>query len=369
MPSVRLKGLNWTTKRLASGKVIKHWYAWRGGPRLDGEPGTPEFMASYNRAVEGRKTPVGATLATLVAKYKASPEWAKNADSTKAEWVRWLDQIADDKGECAIGDLTLDQLDDRRVKLELLEWRDQWAATPRSADYAMQVLSRVLSFGVKRGELAINAAAGVGQLYVNNRADQIWTEKEIAAYIAAAPSPEVAYVVRLAVLTGLRREDLASLAWSHVGDVAIVKPTGKSRGRKSAVVPILPETRELLREIEAQQAARHAELVALARKRNKPAPPECLTVLSSTLGQPWNAGGMGHRVIATKAEAGIDKHLHDTRGTFATRLRKAGLKASEIADVLAWDEARVKRLLATYVDRDAIVKDIAARLNKNEAGT
>jgi len=28
-----------------------YYYAWRGGPRLRGEPGTPEFMASYNEAV------------------------------------------------------------------------------------------------------------------------------------------------------------------------------------------------------------------------------------------------------------------------------------------------------------------------------
>ncbi len=48
---VRLKGLNCTRKKLANGEIVIYWYAWRGGPRLNGQPGTPEFIASYNAAV------------------------------------------------------------------------------------------------------------------------------------------------------------------------------------------------------------------------------------------------------------------------------------------------------------------------------
>lgn len=66
----------------------------------------------------------------------------------------------------------------------------------------------------------------------------------------------------------------------------------------------------------------------------------------------------------------IDKHLHDTRGTFGTRLRKkARLTAAEIADILGWDEDRAERLLAVYVDRDDIVRSIAERIRRNEAGS
>jgi hypothetical protein len=48
---VRLKGLNKSVKRLADGRRVTYWYAWRGGPLLRGEPGTPEFVASYNEAI------------------------------------------------------------------------------------------------------------------------------------------------------------------------------------------------------------------------------------------------------------------------------------------------------------------------------
>ena len=54
---VRLKGINSITKTLADGARRTYWYAWKGGPPLRGEPGTPEFIASYNEAA-ARKVPV-----------------------------------------------------------------------------------------------------------------------------------------------------------------------------------------------------------------------------------------------------------------------------------------------------------------------
>lgn len=371
MAVVRLKGLNRVRKRLKDGREVVYWYAWKGGPKLEGKLGSPEFVASYNRAVADRKSPRNDTLAGLVAQYRASPEYAKLSDTTKRHWARWLDRVADTSGPLEIGSLGLAMLDDRRVKEDLLEWRDQWAATPRTADYAVQVLSRILSWGVSRGKLAINAAAGIEQLYESDRADQIWTADEEALYCLAAPSPEVAFIVPLANLTGLRREDLTRLSWSHVGEAAIVLRAGKSehRGReaKDVVVPVLGETRELLGAIKAQQERRHAELCAVATRKKKPAPPKPLTVLSNTRGKPWTVNGLEHQVIDAKGSVGIDKHLHDARGTFGTRLRKAGLRASEIADILGWEERRVERLLATYVDRDAIVRDLAERIRENES--
>lgn len=52
MVKVDLRGI---AKVTAKGRV--YHYAWRRGPRLRGEPGSPEFMASYNEAIESRKTP------------------------------------------------------------------------------------------------------------------------------------------------------------------------------------------------------------------------------------------------------------------------------------------------------------------------
>jgi hypothetical protein len=52
MVKVELKGI---ARATAKGRI--YYYAWRSRPRLRGEPGSPEFHASYNEAIESRRTP------------------------------------------------------------------------------------------------------------------------------------------------------------------------------------------------------------------------------------------------------------------------------------------------------------------------
>jgi len=335
---VRLKGLHSATKRLATGKRVTYWYAWRGGPPLPGKPGEPAFMAAYAKALASRKTPKTEDLAALTQRFRASPEWARMAASTRREWGRWLDRLA--LGE--LGHYSFDALSDPEVGADILAWRDQWADKPRTADYAMQVVSRLLSWGKARRLIRINAAEGIEKLYQGDRADVIWTEDERASYAMWAPSTEAAFIVDLACLTGLRREDLADLKWSEVGEIYISKTTSKSRHKRTASIPILPETKVLLNKI----------------KDNRP---NSEYVLTNTRGRPWTPSGLSHAVSAFGG-----KRLHDCRGTFATMLRRGGLTGPQIADSMGWEEERVSRLLSVYVDREAIVRDIAERLGRNE---
>ncbi len=340
MTVVRLRGVNRATKRLADGRRVTYWYAWRGGPALPGKPGDPEFVAAFAKAHASRKQPKTEDLASLTHRFRASPEWARMADSTKREWGRWLDRIA----LSGLGQFGFDALSDPDVAADILAWRDQWADKPRTADYAMQVMSRLLGWAKARRLVGINAAEGIEKLYQSDRAEVIWTEDEIARYIIAAPSPEIAFIIPLGCLTGLRREDLSSLRWAEVGALAIVKPTSKSGGRKTATVPLLPDTHQLLDTIRTHR-------------------PDAEYVLTNTRGKQWTPSGLSHAVAAFGG-----KRLHDCRGTFATTLRLAGLTGPQIADIMGWDEARVERLLSVYVDREAIVRDIAARLGRERNG-
>ena len=85
---IRLKGLNSITKKLADGTRRTYWYAWKSGPPLRGEPGTPEFIASYNEAA-ARKTaaPQGALLSVLQS-YQVSGDFLGLAPRTRAEGNR-----------------------------------------------------------------------------------------------------------------------------------------------------------------------------------------------------------------------------------------------------------------------------------------
>ena len=63
---VQLKGVHRVQKRLAGGRIRTYYYAWRGGPRLKGDPGSPEFVVSYQQAHQERRRPTEETLKGLV---------------------------------------------------------------------------------------------------------------------------------------------------------------------------------------------------------------------------------------------------------------------------------------------------------------
>src|SRR5579862_3634836 len=88
MVKVNLRGL---AKVVSKGRT--YWYAWRGGPRLRGEPGSPEFIASYNQAIEDRRIPEPGRFKAVVTRYRASDDYKGLAESTRKNWSPWLDRI------------------------------------------------------------------------------------------------------------------------------------------------------------------------------------------------------------------------------------------------------------------------------------
>jgi integrase len=310
MVTLELKGLH---RVKAKGRI--YWYAWRGGPRLAGELGSPEFHTSYNQAIANRQSPHTGRFRSLVTLYKASAEYRRLADSTRRNWGPWLDRIADH-----FGDLRIAQFDrPDKIRPVIRRWRGANAQTPRTADYGMQVLSRVCSYAVDPlGKLAANPCEGIKQLYSASRSEIIWTEADIAT-LKAVCSEEVAFAVDLAACTGLRVGDLVRLSWSHVGENAIVVTTGESGHRREAVIPLYGELRDLLARI----------------PRRSP------VILTSSTLRPWVKDGLGSSFVKAKKDAwpdGRDLHFHDLRGTAATKFYTAGLTEREIAEVMAWEE-------------------------------
>jgi hypothetical protein len=125
-------------------KDREYWYIGRerGAPRIHGAYGTPgKFRA-------------------LVVFYKASAVYQKTAPSTKKQWGPWLDRIAD-----YFGVLPIAAFDHPRIRLSIRKWRNTYAATPRTADMGIQVLSVVCAYGVELGKLAFNPCDGIKALY------------------------------------------------------------------------------------------------------------------------------------------------------------------------------------------------------------
>jgi integrase len=340
MVKVDLKGLKKVT---AKGRT--YWYAWVGGPRLRGEPGSLEFMVSYNEAIQNRRTPDNGRFRSLVTLYKASSYFTDLEQSTRKNWAPWLDRIADYFGELRVAQF------DRPEKIRPLirRWRSQWADKPRTADYAMQVLSRVLSHAVEEGRIAGNPCEGIKQLYSGDRREIIWTDSDIAA-LKKVCSADVARAVDLAAQTGLRLGDLLRLSWSHVGEDAITIATDKSRRRIEAIIPMYAALREVL---------------ARTPKRST-------TILTNSRGRPWTRDGLGSSFNKAKIAAGLadrDLHFHDLRGTAATRFYTAGLPERVIAEIMGWEEEHVEKIIRRYVGRSAATKAIIRQLDRAESRT
>lgn len=343
MVTVDLRGVH-----KVSSKGRYYYYAWRGGPRLTGIPGSDDFMASYNEARESRNVPDSAKFRSIIQAYRRSQEYAKLADSTKRNWSRMLDKI-----EAHFGDLSNAQFDRyKRIRPIILQWRGQFAETPRTADYGMQVLSRVLSYGIDPlGKIASNPCEGIKSLYKNDRAAIIWTEADLATLKEAkddkgnpACSTEMAFAIDLAIHTGLRVGDLIKLCWSHVGEDAIIIATGKSKGKREAFIPLYDSLRELLRRIP---------------KRSK-------AILTNSRGLAWTQDGLASSFHTAKKRAGLNDrnlHFHDLRGTAATKFYTVGLPERVIAEIMGWSEDEVRGIIRRYVDRTAATRAMIAQIN------
>lgn len=359
-----LRGLHIVAKRKPGKPVRWYVYAWRGGPciltKVGGNRptlGRAETEA-YTAAHADRSAVKPGTMIALVRDYRKSEEWKRLADNTRRTWGPILDRVEDRWGPTP---LTL--WSDPRMVTKVVKWRDEAAATPRAADNRVTVLHSLLAWARLHGRVLVNVASGIPGLYSGgNRAEIIWTPDDLARFAAVAPQ-HVMDGLRLASITGLRRADLVGLKWSEIGEFAIVRRAlKKSKGkRRKATMPIIPELSALLAEL-----------------RTRPRKEGVETVLVNSFGEAWTGDGFGNSFTRCARLAGIvhtepeepdrPKHLHDVRGTYATKLMLAGLTDQEIADIMAWGVERVAQIRRVYVDQARVVVAIGARIAAGTKG-
>jgi len=259
---------------------------------------------------------------TIIADYKASPEFTKLAPSTRRAYLIYIKLIED-----VFGGLPLAALADRRVRGEFKAWRDAFAEKPRKADYAWTTLARIMSFAKDRGMIATNPCEKGGRLYVADRTDKFWGEKEIAALLSIA-SPEITLALVAALWTGQRQGDLLRLPWSSY-DGSHLRLRQSKTGRRIAMPAGMP-LKVLL-----DDAERRGPLV-----------------LTNSFGRPWTSDGFSDLMV---------------EGLRACRRERPNISRSErIAVVrLALAEATVPQI-ATFTGHS--LKDVEAILDAHYLG-
>jgi integrase len=335
---VRLKGVNSRKKRLADGSVKTYYWAWKGGPALTGEPGSPEFIASYNAAVAKKVEAPAGILLSLLNRFQQSGEFLHAINErTRRDYVKNIKRI-----EREFADFPLKALDDREARAVFLEWRDKLAQTSlRQADYAYETLRRILSWAMKRGLIGANPCAEGGKLYHGTRVDKVWSDEEVGRFLDVAP-PRLALALLLAIETGQRQGDLLKLAWSAYDGQVI-----RIRQRKTGAYVPVPASDELKQALD--QTPRRSPLM-----------------LTNIREKPWTESGFQSAWRMATIKAGTTgRTFYDLRGTAVVRLARAGCNVVEIYSITGHKPGDVQTILtAHYLPQDGeVARNAIAKLN------
>jgi len=322
---INAKGLHWTVAKLADGTTKKYWYAWRGGPRLRGEPGSPEFIADFNAAAAMKvPAPEGRLLALLQA-YQRSQEFLRRRDRTRSDYKEQIEKI-----ELRFGDCPLKAMSDPRTRGVFLDWRDELALkSPRQADYALSVLAFMLAWGKGRGKIATNPLERIGRVYDGTRIDFVWSTEDEARFLQHAPA-RLHLALLMGLWTGQRQGDLLRLPWSAYDGTHIRLRQSKTGARVEIRVG----------------APLKAALDATPRRSP--------IILTNKAGRPWTEHGFRASWRLACIAAGIaELRFNDLRGTAVTRLALSGASAPQIAYLTGHSLRDVHQILdAHYLHRE-----------------
>ena len=309
--------------------------------RLQGKPGSPEYLLSYaeaERRWKGRRTN---DFAWLVREYESDPRYLNLALSTRKEYRRLAGALDKAFGTCPTNALTVP-----KFKLIALQYRDEVAAqSPREADARLVFFSGVLNWAVKRGHLEKNILEGYERVHRADRSEMIWTPEQIEAFSDAATA-ELRTAMLLALHTAQRQGDLLKLPWSAYDGTAITLRQGKTQRR--VVIPCTSALKEAL-----DAAPRRSPLI-----------------LTTPTGRAWTKRYFAAQWDAAAKAAGITNlHFHDLRGTAITMLAEAGCTVPEIAAISGHTLRSVESILERYLARTRTLADGAISKLENASRT
>lgn len=331
-------------------------YYRRAGKRvaLPSDMTSADFFSAYAAAhakAEGRQAEVASatrargapsyikpfSFAELIRTYKASPDFTRLAESTRAEYSRVLAQIEKDDGHRLPRDMR---------RKDVRQRRDARAETPGAANTYLGVLSLLLSWAIEADfdpALTQNVCSRIKKF--EGGSYRAWTGIEKAAFEQRWPlgtKQRLAYA--LARYTGQRRSDLVGMTRAHLDD-GLIQVTQQKTGE-----PLwIPMHRELRKAIDATVSG-------------------AMVLLVNENGTAFDPIYFGAWFAEAIDEAGLEEAcvLHGLRHSAASDLAEAGCSEAEIKSILGH---KTGRMVARYT-RGARQKQLAkAAILKLERAT
>lgn len=324
----------------------RYYFRKPGFPRipLAGHPGSPEFMAAYQAALEGEPVKnvgpgraLSGSFAKLIEEYFRSPDFLRNKPSSQAVTKGILDRFA-----AKYGDRSVAEFERKHLSVILGSMAD----TPAAANNLLKKLRALLRWSIPEWR---KDDPTLGMKKFKEGTHHTWTEEEIEQFESHWPvGSRERTAFALALYTGQRREDLIRMTWSaydlRAGTIRVVQ------GKTGAELDI-PIHREL-----------RAILEAWPRRH--------VMILASEDGRGTSVGGFGNFMSESIDAAGLPDRcvLHGLRKAAARRLAEAGCTAHEIMSITGHKTlAEVQRYCDAAQQKSLAVSAIA-RISKNESG-
>ncbi len=227
--------------------------------------------------------------------------------STVREVVRYLDRHWK-----PLHDHIADELDRRTIVARLEEIAAE--SGPIAANRGKAYLSAAIAWGVERGLLSQNPCMGVPTIGKETRRDRTLTDQEVRTLWQALPGGDFGDILKLLLLLGQRRSEVADMAWSELDfdKAEWVIPAERSKNHKPHSVP-LPE----------------AALAILKGRRRRPDRSYVFGV-----GRRGGFSGFGACKGRLDKATGLPPWVvHDLRRTAATGLQRLGIRL-EVTEAL-----------------------------------
>lgn len=299
-----------TYGRSKNGKA--YLYYRRGGNLipLPIDPLSGEFRKAYNRVHDSFNGDAGAnhqagSLAAVWIEYQDTAEFNDLGDTTKSDYRRNMGAILPDYGDLTVSTAT-------RAGIKAI--RKNFAATPRKANYIVQVLSVVFTFSIEAEYRTTNPCSRI-KPFKGGEGHRPMEEHEVAQFRAFhAPATRERVAFELLLNTGQRGGDVRVMAPQQAkgGQVSVRQSKTKER-------LWIPQAREL-------QAVLSAWLAALG---------DSLVIIPSQMtGAALTDKAFGKMMRRAFRAAGLSCTTHGVRYTAATRLRELGVDWDAIASIV-----------------------------------
>jgi integrase len=345
MSRIRLQYIKaWVDKK--TGKP--YWRFRRRGYKevtLPGLPGSSEFMAAYQQALDqpqmqigAKRTKSGSVSAALVGYYASPHYFGSLSPGTQRLRRGILEHFRNEHGDRPIADmpakfiaLTLDRLQ------------------PGAARNWLKSIRHLMQYAVAMELCRTDPTKGIKLPKLKSKEHRPWTEAEVAAYEAKHPIGSKARLAfALGYYTAQRRGDAIRIGRQHIAGNFI-----QVRQDKTDVlldIPMHPRLRTII---------------------NAAASEDHLTFLIAKTGKPYNMTGFSNQFRDWCNQAGLPKdcHFHGLRYSAAKMLAEAGCTPHQIASITGHKTLAMVQKYSKGAEQRRLATEAMAKLLANDPAT